>query len=60
MNVSRVLKELTVCAKVQTVTNHILGHDRRAAEKVRDGVIQGLGVGGAEDRAVEKDSKLYA
>jgi hypothetical protein len=60
MNVNRILEKLTVCAEVQTVTNHRLGHVRRAAEEVRDGVLQGPGVGGAEDGAVEKDGKLYA
>jgi hypothetical protein len=60
MNVSRILQKLTVCAEMQTVTNHRLGHVRRATEEVRDWVLQGLGVGGAEDGAVEKDSKLYA
>jgi hypothetical protein len=51
---------LTVCAEGQSVTYHRLGHIRRAAEEVRDGVLQGLGVGGAEDRAVEEDGELYA
>jgi len=41
-------------------TYHRLGHVRRATQKVCNGVLQGLGVGGAEDGAVEEDCELYA